>query len=446
MQILLATHFFSPKYSTGTDKYTLGLAQSFKESGHEVQVICAEDWQSGDSYWNGVSEDTYKNIHVHRIHLNWTKADNPNKVLYDSKLVEDWFYNYLKQQNIDMVHVTSAYTLGVGILRAANKARKPLVLTLMDFWFACPRITLLQSNGQLCNGITSDWECQNCLLRNNKYYKLTEQIFQTSLLIKFWNFICQNPKLSRHRFAKGTALDVYERKVILQQILTLPDVVISHSNFLKNFYQHIFKSLKVKYLPNGHDLSWIDNYTRKTVSQKIRIGYIGQISYHKGIHILVDAFVAATKENKATLSIWGDISKNSYYDNYLCEYAQNIESIEFRGYFLPHQIGEVLSEIDVIIVPSLWYENAPLIIFEAFASKTPVIVTNLGGMAEIISYGVNGLLFKQGDVEDLAEQISRLINEDDLINQLKSGIPIVKDISKEVDELELIYLKILSNN
>ena len=149
MRILLISHFFPPKYNAGTEKYTLSLAVGLQSNGHEVEVLCAEDWDEGEHYWNGVTEDIYQGVLIHRIHLNWLKAGNPNKILYDSSLIEEWTNQFLKGNDFDIVHITSASSLGAGVLRSVKRAGIPLVLTLMDFWFICPSVQLLRSDGSL---------------------------------------------------------------------------------------------------------------------------------------------------------------------------------------------------------------------------------------------------------------------------------------------------------
>jgi glycosyltransferase involved in cell wall biosynthesis len=77
-------------------------------------------------------------------------------------------------------------------------------------------------------------------------------------------------------------------------------------------------------------------------------------------------------------------------------------------------------------VPSIWYENSPLVIREAFAMKIPVIATNLGDMSEVVRHGKNRLLFDRCDPEDLARKIQLIIDEPNLITKLKSGIQTIK--------------------
>ena len=105
----------------------------------------------------------------------------------------------------------------------------------------------------------------------------------------------------------------------------------------------------------------------------------------------------------------------------------------------------MLSDIDILVVPSIWYENSPLVIQEAFAAGIPVMASNLGGMAEAIRDEVDGLLFERGDVEDLAGKLRRFAQEPELLNQLKMGIPSVKSIETEVEELEKIYYELIPN-
>jgi glycosyltransferase involved in cell wall biosynthesis len=95
-----------------------------------------------------------------------------------------------------------------------------------------------------------------------------------------------------------------------------------------------------------------------------------------------------------------------------------------------------------LVVPSLWYENSPFVVREAFASGVPVIVSGHGGLLEMVHDGDDGLFFEPGNVDDLARKMLRLVNETNLLEHLRAGIGQVKAIDQEVDELELIYRKL----
>lgn len=443
MRILLISHFFPPKHNAGTENYTLGLAKSLQLRGNDVHVVCAEDWEFGNSYWNGVTEENYQGVPVTYIHLNWSKAYDPNRILYHSEKVKNWFSQLLEDKPFDLVHITSASSLGVGIMDSAKDADIPLVLTLMDFWFLCPSIQLLRSNGELCNGVTTALECQSCLML---YSEASEKLAQYRISVeaqsRLWGALSQLPILSRQRGFRGRLLNMRERKEVLARAIELPDLVLTHSEVVREKFA-LHTERKIEILRNGHELSWMDRYKGKTPCEKLRVGYIGQIIPIKGVHILIEAFKKANLEDRAMLEIWGGFEKDPGYVKQLKELVDDNASISLNGRFVHDDIANVFSNIDVLVVPSLWYENAPLVIQEAFAAETPVIATNLGGMAEMVSNEMNGLLFERGNAEDLAGQLRRLIEEPSLLERLRIGLPKVKTTEEEVSELETLYREIV---
>lgn len=445
MRILLITHFFPPEYNAGTENYTLGLAKAFTNQGHEVQVLCAMGWQTGDSYWNGIKEERHQGFPVHRIHLNWLKADDPNRVLYDSAPVERWSEAFFKSMKPDIVHVTSTHSLGIGLLRAVHREGIPLVLTLMDFWFMCPRTILLRGDDTLCNGLTTPWECQQCLFWSSRLYRRSERFLPERLHSALWKDIGHIPLLARLRGVRGMALDMTDRKAEMERVLELPDTVLAHSRFVQDMFAQVGLSYRIQHLPNGHDLRWTSQLKEKSGSAKLRFGYMGQIIQSKGVHVLIEAFQKLAGDEHAKLDIWGDLEKDLPYSRFLQSLVGDSDSITLRGRFKRDQLSQVLSEMDVLVVPSLWYENAPLVIYEAYAAQTPVIATNLGGMAEAVTHEVDGLLFEQGNAVDLAVQLKRVLDEPDLLENLTSRIPQVKTFDEEVGDLVSIYRKLMTN-
>ena len=309
-RILLITHFLPPSHTAGTEQYTLGLGKSLRAKGHEVSIICAEDWDSGDRYWNGVSEETYDGLSIYRIHLNWTKANNSNKVLYDSLLVEKWLDEFLSKTRFDIVHVTSTYSLGVGVLRSVKRANLPLILTLMDFWFLCPSIQLLRSNQSLCDGVTTSWQCQACLMEGSHFFQRMQKIsFPDSINARIWGTLSHVTRVADQRGFRGRLLDMEQRKKITWETFTLPDLVISPSRVVYEMFARSM-SRPIMLLAYGHDLSWLNEYRGKSKSDRLRIGYLGQIQRTKGVHVLIDGFIRAGIADQARLDIWGNHAVN----------------------------------------------------------------------------------------------------------------------------------------
>ena len=98
----------------------------------------------------------------------------------------------------------------------------------------------------------------------------------------------------------------------------------------------------------------------------------------------------------------------------------------------------MLSGIDVLVVPSVWYDF-PLVIPSAFATKTPVVATNLPGMNEWVRHEVDGLLFERHDAVGLASGIRRLLDEPGLLDRLRANIPPVKTLEEYAAESVDLY-------
>lgn len=441
--ILLFSHFLPPSHVAGTEQYTLALGKALQARGSKVTIICAEDWDRGGKYWNGITSGTSDGVTILRIHINWLKAWSTNQILYDSKSVEKWLDQYLAENKFDVVHVISIYSLGVGVLRSIKRANIPMVLTLMDFWFLCPSLQLLRSDGELCDGNTTPIQCETCLMANSHVFQRMNNVhLPEAVKARFWDTISHFNLFTRQRGLRGMLLDMSDRKKVMKETFALPDVVISPSRIVQTMFA-MNMDRPVQYLPYRHDLAWLNGYHETMRSDVLRIGYLGQIHNIKGIHLLVDAFVKADIETQARLDIWGNYANNPSYERSLRKRMMDNPSITLRGKYSHDHLGAILSELDVVVVPSIWYENAPLVIQEAFAAKTPVIATNLGGMSEAVTHEVNGLLFERNDSDDLARQLRRVVDEDGLLEKLKDGIPPVRGFQNEALEIETVYDRLI---
>jgi glycosyltransferase involved in cell wall biosynthesis len=278
------------------------------------------------------------------------------------------------------------------------------------------------------------------MLWNTDVYRKLKQIMPEESTTTLLEWVSKHPRISRMRGLRGMALDMEHRKAYLSKMIHAVDQVTTPSEYLRDVYQACGVSRPIRVVLSGHDLTWLETLPEKKPTNQTRIGYIGQITPIKGLHTLLSAFITIALTDRAQLSIFGD-------PHTAPEYMRRLETlmagkktaIKFCGSFPHERLGEVLSEIDVLVVPSQWHENNPRVIQEAFASKTPVIASNVGGIAEFVQHEVNGLLFERGDVDDLAHQLRRIVEEPGLLERLRAGVPPVRTIEEEVTELEVIY-------
>ncbi|HJQ28468.1 MAG TPA: glycosyltransferase, partial [Rubrobacter sp.] len=202
---------------------------------------------------------------------------------------------------------------------------------------------------------------------------------------------------------------------------------------------------KIQVSHYGIDTSHVAGVSaERSPSSTLRVGYVGTLAPHKGPDILLRAFGMLPPETEATLSIHGSEKGYESYARELRELAGDDGRISFRGAFAREELRSVLAGVDVLVVPSRWYENAPGVIFEAFAAGAPVVATDLGGMSEFVRHGRNGLLFGLEDEHDLALQLRRLAEEKDLLPGLRAGIGAVKSVGEYADEMEELYDTLLN--
>lgn len=180
------------------------------------------------------------------------------------------------------------------------------------------------------------------------------------------------------------------------------------------------------------------NKPRRFARQRLRIGYIGTLARHKGCHVLIEAY-NSLPEGEAVLTIYGNPNDFPDYTAQLRALAGQRQGIEFAGLFANDRIFEVLAGFDVLVVPSLWHENTPLVVYSAQAACCPVIASHCPGLAGVIEDEQNGLLFPAGDVQSLTHRLSRLINQPELIGTLSAHSRRPKSTSAYVDDLLSIW-------
>jgi len=229
------------------------------------------------------------------------------------------------------------------------------------------------------------------------------------------------------------------RNAFLKKALERANLVLVSTSFVKNqFVSRGIPEEKIVVLPHGLDISWSKVLPRKQPADKVRIGYMGQIEPIKGVDLLVQAF-RCLERGKAELYIYGDLNKNPLYTRHLFTLAKNNPAIRFMGPYDRTKLGQVLSTIDILVVPSIWYETFGLVIYEAFAGGVPVITSDIGAMKEAVRHDVDGLLFKVGDIHSLAEALQSVVNDPGHLQRLARGIRPVRTMEQEVTELMGLY-------
>lgn len=193
----------------------------------------------------------------------------------------------------------------------------------------------------------------------------------------------------------------YERK--MAEIVGSPDVVVSPSRFLSEFYRArgFFPKSRLEIVPNPAPNIEPHARTRRP-NGPLRILYAGQLETHKGIRWLLEALNAF--DVPFELHVAGDGTLSSS----VSAWADRDRRVVFHGFCSLDNLVKLFRISDAVVVPSLCYENSPTVIYEAFRTGVPAVAANIGGVGELVRDGENGYLFAPGDADGLRAALRKL--------------------------------------
>ena len=416
LKILLVSHYFLPRHVAGTEVYTYRLGKALRERGHEVHVLAGEDnpgfrkpgtW--GEEVWGlpVTFMTSGRRSWWEQFKQSWKDGQRPN--------LEPLFEQVLDNFRPDIIHIQHLATLSASFIYFAKKRGIPVVVMLNDYWFLCQRIQLVTSDGYRCSGFEAN-RCTKCLLTP---YPFPMNWLGKSLV----------KKASEKRFQ------------VLGEALREADLIIAPSLYLKQVYEnHGFEGRKIIHCDYGFPLP--DKVEPLTPGKPLKVGFIGSLVPHKGVHVLIEAINQL--EGKAHLTIYGATNSNPKY--FTCLKSMNLEHVTMAGVSDPQHPYPAISEQDVIVVPSLWEENSPLVIHEAQAVGRPVVAFAVGGIPELIRDGVDGILVPPDDVTALADVLNNLAVHPERLVEISQNAKPPKSIEYHAKEIEDLYLSVLPSS
>jgi glycosyltransferase involved in cell wall biosynthesis len=446
MKVLMVVHQFPPQYMTGTELYAMDLALNLVAAGHSVSILsAAAHWGHHPDYHEWT--EAYRGLDVHYVQA--TRPLFPNRVLaeYYRPFLAKRLVELLERERFDVVHFFHFLHLGVSLVEETWARGVPCVVNLMDFWTICPRITLLKPSHEICGGPDSIPECLRCM-RDVEWsgYDMLGVAIDDGILTEadLSRAVPAERLLPNDSSLAAQTAAARARAGTIRKSLSRASAIISPSRFLR--------SMLVK---NG----WREDSMRVlgyAVAEALapasdgppagamRFGYMGSLVPHKGPHVLVEAFRKLAWP-QATLTMYGDPRTDREHTIRLRELADGDPRIRFAGPYARHEIRRVHSEIDVLVAPSVWYENTPFVMLEAQAAGIPVVASRLGGLAEIVEDGKSGFLFEAGDADDLAKVLARFRDDPALWSKLRRGVPPVKRMNEHIRELVALYEEICAH-
>jgi glycosyltransferase involved in cell wall biosynthesis len=445
VKILFTTHGYPPQQSAGAELYTRSLAQALARD-HDVLVLAA-GWDAKEEH-HRITGGRDGAVGLVRINNRRPARDHTEHV--SSPPVEALFRKLLDEFRPDVVHVQHVLGLSATLPAIARHAGIPVVLTPHEYFYLCLYKQLLKPDAGTCWGPVTDADCLRCVraaerLRAHgarEFFYAPPDTIPAPLRAEVGNILARGDAAEKDAAGKEedpTALSLLVRyaRRRLRESYDAADVVLTPSAFLRDaFAAHGFSVDRARVCRNGVEPLAPKPPRAIDKSTPLRLVYTGVVARHKGVHVAIEAMNALSKE-EAELHVYGGATWPEY-ERWLRTLPRK-DNVRFHGRYEHEDAAAILGDADAVVVPSLWYENCPFTILEAFALRRPVVASALGGMAELVRNGEGGLTFPAGDAAALARCIRRLRTEPELLGRLRAAIPPVKTIRENADELAAIY-------
>lgn len=387
MKVLVAAHNHPALHPGGTEIFAHDLFRAYQRAGCDALFLGAtnhihREARPGTSFQSiGTTGDEILLWSGHFDRFYMSQVD-----LYG--IVPD-IVELLRDFRPDVVHLHHLLLLGAEfphiVRRTLPECR--IVMTLHDYYPICHHDGLMvrTTNKELCYGASPD-RCHSCF--------------------------------------KEIALDKFVlRERHLKSLLSTVDGFVSPSEFLKQRYvdwglsEHL-----ISVIPNGQP-ERVPIKRPEAPRAKPVFGYFGNLNPWKGTTVLLEAAKQLISEGlDFELRVHGAAPFQS--ENFIADvdrlFAETYPFVQRRGAYRREDIAQLIASVDCAIMPSIWWENAPLVIQEAQGQNCPVITSNIGGMAESIEDEVNGLTVTPNDPMALASAIRRMAEDADLCQQLSS--------------------------
>jgi glycosyltransferase involved in cell wall biosynthesis len=418
----------------GAENYAYELFSSFDECDAYDSVFLAKGGPpvgySGRQHEGtliapvGVRPDDYF-IYTDGYAFDWLNGSVTDKDFYSHHLA-----NFLLAVQPDVVHVQHSSFLGYDMLRAIRNTLPDaaIVYTLHEYMPICHRDgQMLRTRGNEPCLDASPRRCHECF-----------------------------PEITPQQF--------FLRKKFIQSHLALVDRFIAPSQFLiERYVDWGIPRERILFEENGRSMPpRVDTQPRP---QRDRFGFFGQVSAYKGLDVLLDAFRLLAERRapvgRAVLpTLFADpnssvamgpqphlfvhganleLQSGDYQERIRALLSATQGYVTSIGRYEARQLPALMAAIDWVVIPSIWWENSPLVIQEAFAHGRPIICSDIGGMAEKVVSGLHGLHFRAGDSRELADVIDRAASSPTLWDSLHRRLPAIHSMDAHRDRLVEVY-------
>ena len=371
MKILMVDKYYFVK--GGAERYMFEISKVLQANGHEIIPFAMRHEQNFDTPYADffVSNIEYDQSSVFAKIATVGRATG--RMIYSiearnriARLIEE------TQPDIAHLHMID-HQLSPSILHALKAFRIPVIQTVHQYKLACPNYRLYNP--------TSGRVCEKCL-NGNFLHPILERCHKGSLVAS--SMIALESTLHR-------LIGIYEKNIDIFHVPSyFMGLKLNEAGVGERKVRHLFYAINIRdFQPN--------------ITAGDYVLYFGRLADEKGILTLLRA---ARRYPRAPLYIVGDGPQRPILQEFVDKH--DLSQVKFLGLKSGVELKTLVQNARVIVVPSEWYDNSPLVIYESFAYGKPVICSKMGGMPELVDHEENGLHFEAGDVQELAARIASL--------------------------------------
>jgi glycosyltransferase involved in cell wall biosynthesis len=293
-------------------------------------------------------------------------------------------------------------------------------------------------------------ECR-IVLTLHEYLALCHHYGQ--MVTKQNNTLCyeSSPLRCTRCFTHITPSDFFLRKLYIQRFFELVDHFVAPSEFLAERYvawgvpKHRISTMENLIPQPLHPASRV---IARSKGDLIRVGFFGQISHLKGINVLLEAaeILEEREVHNVVVEIYGDHSGQppEFQADFLTRLAKVGRNVKYRGPYDQNRVDKLMQSVDVIVVPSIWWENSPVVIQEALRNRRPILCSDIGGMAEKVRDGLDGFQFPVGNSVALASLLIKMAEKPTYLSDLDRTMRSPDRVEDAADRFEHLYASLCS--
>jgi len=447
MKAIQSVARYFPDKCGGIQVHLSELMPEMLKYGVESKMAASQDSPQEDTY-------EYKGVEVYRYPVFPEPKPEPNYGQFPHGGFER-FASWLKQQKAE-IYNQHQWTPKCGLphLRLAKELNMATVVTLHLPIPICQRHTLMLYGQQACDGKIEQVRCSQCCgvpkslsaaaINNLSHTPIPISQMARGLVRRFTSTPGTGGVIAEKLLSPFVVPTfVAARQYGLQEMAKFADRIVVVCEWL---YEALLANgiAREKLVLCRYGIP--DSFQKaapklKQPSEPLRVGFLGRWSQDKGIHILVEALKCLPTDVSIELTIHAVGDDEQYRKQILASIA-NDNRIHVAQPLSREDLPSALARFDVLAVPSQWLETGPLVVLEAHAAATPVLGSNLGGIAELVRHGVDGLLIPPNDVRAWTDAITRLAVDANLLERLRQGIRPVRSITTEAADIAAIYRSI----